>query len=303
MRWLDWVLQVLQEWTMTRFREAVVWSLALVVTTTLAGCGHATPGVELVYVLDPPPQGPQGAMLVDSTAQVMEERLGDAGEVHALPNGQIVVLLYGHPSAAALAALKQRVSTVGDLEFRIMASESVAAHRSVIEDARKLTESDADVEQTGKTVARWAALNPLEFRTLEEADERGLETRMAGTAPQALVLVNDGLNVGGRHLKEVHPDIDEKGKPQLGFSFDAKGAFLFGQLTGQHTPTPAGQRFHLGILIDGTVMSAPRIESKITGRGRMSGNMTKEDVDALTAILSAGQLPSAVKLVSEKELQ
>jgi SecD/SecF fusion protein len=288
---------------MTRFREAVVWSLALVVTTMLAGCGHAQPGVELVYVLDPPPQGPHAAELVESTPAVMAHRLGDAGEVHALPNGQIVVLLYGRPTRAELAALKQRVSTVGVLEFRIMASENVAAHRSVIEDARKLTESDADVEQAGKTVARWAALNPLEFRTLEEADERGLETRMAGTAPQALVLVNDGLNVGGRHLKEVHPEIDEIGKPTLGFSFDAKGASLFGQLTGQHTPTPAGQRFHLGILIDGTVMSAPTIESKITGRGRISGNMTQEEVEALTAIFREGTLPSAVKLVSEKELK
>lgn len=288
---------------MTRFREAVVWSLAIALTATLVGCGHAPPGVELTYELDPRPQGAAGATLVEQTARVMTERLGDAGDVLVSPTKQMIVQLYGHPSAAELAALKRRLSTVGVLEFRIMASEKIAEHQPIIEEAKKLTEVETIRDEAGKVVARWSPLDDEEFPTLEEAVSRGLVTRMDGTTPQALVLLNDGLDVTGEHLKYVHPDLDERGKPQLAFSFDAEGASRFGELTGKHTPTPTGQRYNLGMLIDGRVLSAPTIESKISDRGRMSGNMTKEDVDALTAILSAGQLPSAVKLVSEKELK
>jgi preprotein translocase subunit SecD len=288
---------------MRRFCEAVIWPLALVLTATLAGCGHAPPGVQLIYELDPPPQGAQGSMLVDSTAHVMEERLGDAGEAQVAPNGQIIVLLYGHPSAAALAALKQRVGLVGDLEFRIMASERFPAHQAIIEEAEMLGGSETAVEEGGVTVARWQMLDGEEFPTVEEAATRGLVTRVAGTAPQALVLLNDGVDVGGKHLSEIHADIDEMGKPQLGFRFGARGAFLFGQLTEQHLPTAAGNAYNLGIVLDGVVMSAPTIQSKITERARMSGNMTQAEVDALVEILRSGQLPSGVKLVDEKQLK
>jgi len=213
------------------------------------------------------------------------------------------VQLYGHPSAAELATLKRRLETMGELEFRIMASEKFAAHKPIIEVARKLVESDVEVRQEGVKVAQWAAINPLEFLTLEEAVQRGLVMRMAGTTPQALMLLNDGLDVTGAYFKWVAPDLDERGSPQLSFAFDARGAFLFGQLSGDHLPTATGQRYNLGIVLDGTVMSAPTIESKITDRARISGNMKQEEVEALAAILKAGHLPSAVKLVSEKELK
>lgn len=288
---------------MTRFGKAVVRSVALVLMAALAGCGHAPPGVQLIYELDPPPQGAQGSMLVDSTAHVMEERLGDAGEVLVLPNGQIAVILYGHPTAAALAALKQRVGLVGVLEFRIMAAEKFSEHQAIIKEARKLPGSDTAVEEAGGTVARWQPLDGNEFPTIKEAATRGLVTREAGSTPQALVLLNDGLNLGGQHLTYVAPDLDERGKPQLTLSFGTRGAYLLGQLTEQHLPTAAGDVYNLGIVVDGVVRSAPTIHSRITDRARISGNMTQEEVEALAAIFKAGQLPSAVKLVDEKELQ
>jgi SecD/SecF fusion protein len=294
---------------MTRRREAVAWSLAVMMAATLigstvAGCeSHAPPGVQLIYELDPPRHGAQGSMLVDSTAHVMEERLGDAGEVLVLPNGQIAVILYGRPTAATLAALKQRVGLVGELDFRIMASEKFSEHQAIIEEARKRSESENTVEVAGATVARWQPLDGEEFPTLEEAAMRGLVTRMAESTPQALVLLNDRVDVGGEHLSEIHADIDEMGKPQIGFRFGARGAFLFGQLTEQHLPTAAGNAYNLGIVLDGLVMSAPTIQSKITERARISGNMTQEEVDALVEILRSGQLPSAVKLVDERDLK
>ena len=103
----------------------------------------------------------------------------------------------------------------------------------------------------------------------------GWSRGMSGKRPQALVMTDDGLNVTGDYLRTVAPDVDETGKPQVSFSFNSEGAFLFGQLTGEHLPTATGQQYNLGILLDNRLLSAPTIESKITDRGRISGNMTR----------------------------
>jgi SecD/SecF fusion protein len=118
---------------------------------------------------------------------------------------------------------------------------------------------------------------------------------MSPSGPQALVMTNDGLNVTGDDLRTVAPDVDETGRPQVSFAFNADGAFAFGQLTGTHTPTATGQRYCLGILLDNRLLSAPTIESKISDRGRISGGgMSEDEVKFLVGILQAGQLPAAL---------
>lgn len=287
---------------MTKLRDATVAALAFLLTAALAGCGHAPPGVQLTYELDPPPQGANASMLIDATAHVMTERLGDAGEVLTAPNGQIIVLLYGRPSAAQLAALKLRVGLSGVLAFRIMASERIPEHQPLIREAKMLPDDHSTVATNGVVVARWAALDSREFPSGKDAQARGLVQRDVGGTPQALVLENDGSDVTGQYLRDARSELDESGRPMFSFTFNGEGARRFGRLTGEHLPTAAGDRYSLGILLDGVVWSAPTIESRITDRGRISGNMTKDEVDAITDVFNAGALPSAAKLVNEKEL-
>jgi SecD/SecF fusion protein len=247
-----------------------------------------------------PADGRSRSDIVAELIEVLAERIDPTGtkeiSIRKWGEGQIEIII---PKATdqELAYIEKRISTAGILEFRITASPKFKKHQPIIDIAERLPPGQNIVSLSGKEEARWVELDEKEFPTIEEAQARGLVTRMSGNAKQALVMTNDGLNVTGKNLKLVTPDVDEKGAPQLSFSFDAQGAFLFGRLTGENLPTPTGQRYNLGILLDNRLLSAPTIESRITDRGRISGNMTEDDVNFLSGILKAGSLPAALNKV------
>jgi preprotein translocase subunit SecD len=81
------------------------------------------------------------------------------------------------------------------------------------------------------------------------------------------------------------------------FAFDRTGAFRFGQLTGENRPNPSTPDVyrHLGIILDKRLLSAPRIITRITDRGMISGGaMTEREVDHIIEVLNAGSLPAAL---------
>jgi SecD/SecF fusion protein len=262
-------------------------------------------------------EGMSKADLIPLLIGVLSERIDPAGtkEISIRKYGEDQVeIIIPEAGAQELEYIERRISTAGQLMFRITASEKFSEHRPyiLIANDRTLTPLTQDVvrNEEGKEIARWVEIDEKEFETkdakgnlvdnpLAVAKARGLVTRMAGKTPQALVITDDGLNVEGRYMKSVTPDKDDLGKPQVSFAFDSQGAFLFGQLTGEHLPNPnnENQKYNLGILLDNRLLSAPSIESKITDRGRISGNMSQEEVNFLVGILKAGQLPAALNKV------
>jgi preprotein translocase subunit SecD len=176
-----------------------------------------------------------------------------------------------------------------------MASPQFRAHASIVELAEALPVDEEEVRQDGQLLAKWIECNEREFPDVDQLTSRGLITRVVNDRAQALILTNDGLDVDSSYLQSVAAEVDETGRPQVDFAFNDMGANLFGQLTGQHVPTATGQRYALGIVLDGELQSAPTIESKITNRGRISGNMAEDDVEYLVAMLNAGVLPHPVR--------
>ena len=82
---------------------------------------------------------------------------------------------------------------------------------------------------------------------------------------------------------------------------------MFGELTGKNVPAgdpPDMHRRHLAMILDGMVISAPTINSRITERGQISGSFTQTEVNAIINVLRAGALParSNAVLVSESEV-
>ena len=78
--------------------------------------------------------------------------------------------------------------------------------------------------------------------------------------------------------------------PAIHFNLKGRGVSLFSDLTGEFSPE--GQFHHqLGIVLDNELLSAPNIQERITGQGRITGNFTQEEVDFLVNILQAGSLP------------
>jgi SecD/SecF fusion protein len=85
-----------------------------------------------------------------------------------------------------------------------------------------------------------------------------------------LMFAGDGLNVNGSHLGSVMKGNDEFMKPDIAFTLKGQGVALFSELTGQNAPS---ESFHsrLGIVLDNELLSAPNIQERITGSGRITG--------------------------------
>jgi SecD/SecF fusion protein len=105
----------------------------------------------------------------------------------------------------------------------------------------------------------------------------------------------DSQNVTGDMLESVHPAEDERVQPAVGFKFKPLGASKFGRLTREYSPgrREGDFKYHLAILLDDLVMSAPVINQEIRDSGIIE-NMPLKQRDELIDILRAGRLPSSI---------
>ena len=232
--------------------------------------------------------------LVDRTITALAKRVDPSGtkEVTIRKYGaQQIEIIVPRVDKQDLAYIERSIYTAGILEFRITASPVFSRHRDIFELAQQLPPGKNSLIEDGAEIARWMPYNAEEFGPVDDSSD-GLVKRMAGQMPQALVLYDDQLNVIGKHLDVAKSSIDRMGNPSVSFEFNARGSSLFGQLTGRHTPNPSGQKYHLGIVLDNQLISAPTINERIRGQGEISGNMGQDGVDFIVDILRAGSLPT-----------
>lgn len=95
----------------------------------------------------------------------------------------------------------------------------------------------------------------------------------------------------GDILKTALPTRTQLGQPQISFELTSEGSQLFGDYTGSHI----GQQ--LAIVLDGKVLSAPRINSRITSSGVIEGQFTDDEAEALAVQMRYGALPVPLKVV------
>ena len=102
--------------------------------------------------------------------------------------------------------------------------------------------------------------------------------------------------VAGEDLTDAQPGFDSRtGEPDVNFRFNLRGGQRFGQVTSENV----GRLF--AIVLDGKVISAPRILGPITGgSGQITGNFTVEQADNLAVLLRAGALPAKLTVVEER---
>lgn len=101
--------------------------------------------------------------------------------------------------------------------------------------------------------------------------------------------------VTGEMLKNAQPAFDRNGQPAVNFQFDVTGARKFGDYTAENVGSP------FAIVLDGEVVSAPRINEAIPGgSGIISGNFTVEESTNLAVLLRAGALPAELVFLEER---
>ncbi|MBE6427749.1 MAG: protein translocase subunit SecD [Planctomycetaceae bacterium] len=218
--------------------------------------------------------------------------------------------------------LKQRIGKIGSLEFRITAN--TYDNKDVID---AIQEGQNDVylgKREGKPDAWWVPVQVGSEDNFVQKNEKTGELSGVGISNYVtryiqsnydeetktvldpkrpvieVLVVADPYNVEGKYLSNAASGYDSNGKPIVQFSFNAEGARRMGHLTGDNCPTTneqvAGQRItrQLGILLDGFIVSAPSIQSRISDNGQITGIKTIEEVNLLVDVLKAGRLPATL---------
>ena len=103
--------------------------------------------------------------------------------------------------------------------------------------------------------------------------------------------------VGGENLVDAKGSFDQTEGHAVSFRFDTEGAQKFGKVTTDNT----GKR--LAVVLDGVVITSPRINSPITGgSGIITGNFNAQEASDLAVLLRAGALPAPLEIVEERSV-
>jgi preprotein translocase subunit SecD len=106
-------------------------------------------------------------------------------------------------------------------------------------------------------------------------------------------LVRKEAVITGRDLKNARAGVGRNNEPIVQFSLNPQGAEKFRRETGKNV----GRQ--LAIVLDGSVASAPVIQSQIAGEGEITGRFSAQEVDELAKVLRAGALPATLKYQQE----
>jgi len=104
--------------------------------------------------------------------------------------------------------------------------------------------------------------------------------------------------ISGENLVDARPDFDQQSnRPVVSFRLDTIGGRKFADLTAKHVGEP------FAIVLDGEVISAPRIQSPILGgAGIITGQFTVQEVQDLSLLLRAGALPAPLTVLEERSV-
>jgi len=102
--------------------------------------------------------------------------------------------------------------------------------------------------------------------------------------------------VTGRDLSNAKPGQGQFGQSIVEFSLKPGGADAFGELTGKNVGSG------LAIVLDGRVVSAPVIHSRISDRGQIEGSFTPQQAQDLATVLRSGALPASITYLEERTI-
>ena len=112
--------------------------------------------------------------------------------------------------------------------------------------------------------------------------------------------------ITGEYLTSAGVDREAIGSLAINFTFNAKGAKLFSNVTrnyvahGPKNPSDRGRQ--LAIILDDTLVSAPVIQSEIGAHGQITGHFTAAEAQQLANDLNAGALPAPLKILAESSV-
>jgi preprotein translocase subunit SecD len=168
-----------------------------------------------------------------------------------------------------------------------------------------------DPEQAKQLIGRTAA---LDFRIVYKiaGSEEDMLFDLEGEVPydreilpgdqsgsgHVYYLVEKYPQVTGNMLKKARPGLGGQlgSEPVVQFEFDSEGGEKFYKLTSENY----GKQ--LAIVLDGEVISAPRISVAIRNTGVIQGNFQPEETRSLALLLQSGSFVAPVSIVEERQI-
>jgi preprotein translocase subunit SecD len=201
----------------------------------------------------------------------------------------------------AIRTLERRVNQLG------VAEPVIAQHGAKGDQILVQLPGVTDVEQAKRVISTTAQL-ALKLVEDNAGTRESLLEKTQGKVPDNMdVVQGQGREAGqpefylvrkeavitGRDLKNARAGVGQNNEPDVQFTLNPAGADKFKRETGRNV----GRR--LAIILDGSVASAPTIQSQIGAEGQITGRFTAQEADELAKILRAGALPATLKYLQE----
>jgi len=141
--------------------------------------------------------------------------------------------------------------------------------------------------------------NPVITRTSDPATSVAADEILAPSLDEEGIfyVLERSPVVTGEELVDAQPSFDQNGRPAVSFRFNPSGARDFGDYTAENIGAP------FAIVLDGEVISAPTIQSHISGgSGIITGRFTAEESTNLAVLLRAGALPAGLTFLEERTI-
>ena len=185
------------------------------------------------------------------------------------------------------------------LEFRQVINTLYSAAPLPPQAERKNYDSD---EEYNAAVERWNAYVEQQEKDKADAAEKlksfeGEEGQIVATDDSGSVFLLGKVLLTGNELSNARQDHDQLGRPAVSLEFSKEGADLFASAT----EATVGQR--LAMVLDGTVISAPNVNERITGgKAIITGRFTAKETSDLAIMLRAGALPVNVSILENRSV-
>jgi preprotein translocase subunit SecD len=207
---------------------------------------------------------------VDQTMQTIDRRVNELGvtepSIARQSNGD--ELLIQLPGETDIARAKDIIGKTAQLEFKLVEAGPTSSKDDLLK------------QYNGKL--------PDDMEVLPGSSERG------GGGEAVYYVVRKIAPVTGQDLRSAKPGLDENNAPAVLFELKAQGATKFGKLSGDNIGR------YLAIVLDNRVVSAPRLDGRITDHGRISGGFTPESANDLSLTLRSGALPASLTSLEEE---
>jgi preprotein translocase subunit SecD len=206
---------------------------------------------------------------VDQALQTIDRRVNALGVTEpSIARQQADELLVQLPGVTDVARAKEIMGSPSLLELKLVEAGPTSSKDDLLKAYNGQVPGDSEI--------------------ISGAAERG-----APDAGTVYYLVKKVAAVNGQDLRTAREGPGENNQPAVHFSLKPEGARKFGKVTGDNVGR------NLAIILDNRVQSAPRIDSRITDEGQISGGFSVQEALDLALKLRSGALPASLTYLEQ----